>query len=146
MFWNRRRAVVSPAREQDPIISPIYVNPLWSSISVETPLWRQIETEQVSTIVWERRVEEAWVASLGRSVSWVSWERRVEDARCATRLMSLAADDGIAEKEKQRASISNVIIQNPDNTIDIVVNRPLSSCPIALYDTDETVIISSINC
>ena len=145
MFWNRRRAVVSPAREQDPIISPIYVNPLWRSISVEIPIWREIETAD-STIVWERRVEEAWVASLGRSVSWVSWERRVEDARCATRLMSLAADDGIAEKEKQRASISNVIIQNPDNTIDIVVNRPPSSCPVPLYITDETVVLPKINC
>ena len=136
MFWNRRRAVVSPAREQDPIISPIYVNPLWRSISVEIPIWREIETAD-STIVWERRIEEAWVASLGRSVSWVSWERRVEEARCA--------NDGIAEKEKQRASISNVIIQNPDNTIDIVVNRPPSSCPVP-YNTDETVVISSINC
>ena len=143
-WWNRRRALVSPAEE--PIISPLYVNPLWSSISVATPIWRQIDTEQVSTIVWERRVEEAWVASLGTSVSWVSWERRVEEARCATRLMSLAANDEIAEKEKQRASISNVIIQNPDNTVDIVVNRPPSSCPIALYNTDETVILPKINC
>jgi len=141
MFWNRRRAIVSPAEE--PIVSPTAINTLWRSISVDIPLWREIETDEVSTIVWERRVEAAWVASLGRSVSW---ERRVEEARCATRLMSLSANDGIAEKEKRRASISNFIIQNPDNTFDIVINRPTSSCPVPLYDTDETVIISCINC
>lgn len=139
MFRNRRRGLVSPAQEEDPIISPIYVNPLWRSISLDIPIWREIESEQVSTIVWERRVEAAWVASLGRSVSWVSLARRVEEARCA-------ANDGIADKEKMRASISNFIIQNPDNTIDIVVNRPPSSCPVPLYNTDETVIIPEINC
>tara|TARA_B100000780_G_scaffold148795_2_gene104000 strand:+ start:716 stop:1123 length:408 start_codon:yes stop_codon:yes gene_type:complete len=121
MFWNRRRAIVSPAEE--PIISPLYVNPLWRSINVDIPVWREIETAEVSTIVWERRVVEA---------------------RRATRLMSLTANDGIAEKEKLRASISNFIIHNPDNTFDIVINRPTSSCPIALYNTDETVIISSL--